>query len=447
MAAKTTGTKKKTASKPKTAPKKDTAPPPEPNPPIRRELAGAIFLFLGVLVIISYFSDEGSFIKEFSAYMKGLLGWGYHMLAPCFFVTAYNLIFHHGRPITMKVTAAMLIPVFFAAMLNMIIYVFPAQSSELTVIVGDLYEKGRSMDSGGVLGGLLGYGLESAFSAYAAFPLLFVGFVFFGFKALGMSISGTAGKIKERMTVPYDEESYTESVPAAQSVRRESVKKDAAVSAKPVSAPASGKRRSPIVDIPLGDDEEPLTLNELDDIRPADEKPAPRKAVARVRKKTVDVEIIPPEEPAPFSARSTADVAPMSFDDAMSYAGVDVGDGFREFPTVKKEKSAPAAVPVTAEISDPPKSKKVKAAEINAEAKSVEMAVSLAESSEDEYKFPPVELLRSGSGTDVDARDEIIVNKDRLEGAIKSFGINASIVGVIHGPTVTRYDIELEQGV
>ena len=35
----------------------------------------------------------------------------------------------------------------------------------------------------------------------------------------------------------------------------------------------------------------------------------------------------------------------------------------------------------------------------------------------------------------------------RLEGAIRSFGISAAIVGVTRGPTVTRYDIELDQGV
>ena len=39
------------------------------------------------------------------------------------------------------------------------------------------------------------------------------------------------------------------------------------------------------------------------------------------------------------------------------------------------------------------------------------------------------------------------MNRARLEGAIRSFGINASIVSVTRGPTVTRYDIELEQGV
>ena len=47
----------------------------------------------------------------------------------------------------------------------------------------------------------------------------------------------------------------------------------------------------------------------------------------------------------------------------------------------------------------------------------------------------------------MDSREEIITNKERLEGAIRSFGISAAIVGVTRGPTVTRYDIELDQGV
>ena len=47
----------------------------------------------------------------------------------------------------------------------------------------------------------------------------------------------------------------------------------------------------------------------------------------------------------------------------------------------------------------------------------------------------------------MDSREEIITNKERLEGAIRSFGISATIVGVTRGPTVTRYDIELDQGV
>ncbi|MCR4608000.1 MAG: DNA translocase FtsK, partial [Oscillospiraceae bacterium] len=64
-----------------------------------------------------------------------------------------------------------------------------------------------------------------------------------------------------------------------------------------------------------------------------------------------------------------------------------------------------------------------------------------------EYRYPPVDLLRSPLSSRSDAKDEILLNRTRLESALHSFGINANIVNIIHGPTVTRFDIELEQGV
>ena len=51
----------------------------------------------------------------------------------------------------------------------------------------------------------------------------------------------------------------------------------------------------------------------------------------------------------------------------------DLEDGFREFPIRRKVKAAPVAM--AAEINDPPKTKKVKRDEVDAEAKAVENAV------------------------------------------------------------------------
>ena len=103
-------------------------------------------------------------------------------------------------------------------------------------------------------------------------------------------------------------------------------------------------------------------------------------------------------------------------------------------------------ITMSGEISDPPKSRKTIKAEVSAEAQAVAQAISAA-GEQGDYEFPPLSLLRSGTAAAIDARDEIAVNRARLEGAIRSFGINASIVNVTRGPTVTRYDIELEQGV
>ncbi|MBR4548965.1 MAG: DNA translocase FtsK, partial [Oscillospiraceae bacterium] len=92
--------------------------------------------------------------------------------------------------------------------------------------------------------------------------------------------------------------------------------------------------------------------------------------------------------------------------------------------------------------------KKMKPEELASETAAVANAIAAGGSTGgEEYRFPPTDLLRTSTAASVDSRDEIQTNRERLEGALHSFGISSSIVGVTRGPTVTRYDIELEQGV
>lgn len=66
---------------------------------------------------------------------------------------------------------------------------------------------------------------------------------------------------------------------------------------------------------------------------------------------------------------------------------------------------------------------------------------------EGEYKFPSIDLLKRSPTSTVDGREEIALNRERLEKTLSSFGVPASIADITRGPTVTRYDFELEQGV
>ena len=65
-----------------------------------------------------------------------------------------------------------------------------------------------------------------------------------------------------------------------------------------------------------------------------------------------------------------------------------------------------------------------------------------------DYVFPPLNMLSVGDGPKKrDSKDEVMVNKDRLEGALESFGVHAAVTNIVRGPAVTRYDMELEAGV
>jgi DNA segregation ATPase FtsK/SpoIIIE-like protein len=64
----------------------------------------------------------------------------------------------------------------------------------------------------------------------------------------------------------------------------------------------------------------------------------------------------------------------------------------------------------------------------------------------EDYKLPPVTLLKEASGTLAAPKDyeEISANLERV---LTSFGVAAKVVEVCPGPTVTRYEISLAPGV
>ena len=72
----------------------------------------------------------------------------------------------------------------------------------------------------------------------------------------------------------------------------------------------------------------------------------------------------------------------------------------------------------------------------------------LAEAGEHPYQYPPLSLLKEGPG-DIggEALVELNASRQRLDDTIHSFGIDANIVNVTRGPSVTRYELELDQGV
>ena len=67
---------------------------------------------------------------------------------------------------------------------------------------------------------------------------------------------------------------------------------------------------------------------------------------------------------------------------------------------------------------------------------------------EEAYRYPPITLLeenRGGNYTEVGA--ELRNNSKRLADTLRSFGVDAKAGEVIHGPSVTRYEFTLDQGV
>ena len=421
---------KSSAPKKKSTPKPQEINPPEPVIPIRRELGAVLFLFLALFTGISYFRDEGAFVQFFSHLIKGLVGWGYWVAVPAFLVASFILFFHQGRPVALRVFCTLLIPILVAALISLLVNEYDVGSANIKRLADMLFDHGQELNSAGVLGGLLAIGLEMAFSIYGAFPVLIVLLVFCCICTFNGSFRKAADKVKIQVQAQYDPSLYENSLsPVLPNLG----------GAKTPRRIERMERGSYSPDIPLGEESDDA-LSLMQSISDTSVLTQPETKPRRKTKVSV------------FKETATEGVMPMSAEDAALIAGIDL-QAFDEAKAAKKEKTTvrPTAKinkssVAVAEISDPPKIQKLSRDELNAEAQAVAEAINATEEKPD-YVFPPLSLLHSGSTGAGDAREEILLNKERLEGAIRSFGIGAKIVGVTRGPTVTRYDIELEQGV
>ncbi len=442
---KTTTKKKSTSGKADSGRNTAAAQPAPPAPPHTREIGGVVLLLLTAFVVISFFNTDGAVIAFIADLFKGLLGWGYYLTAPVFLIAAILLFSQKDKPVALRVTASMLLPIVFGAIASLFFYDSMRDNFQFQAAVVELFSSGQELKSGGVLGGLVGAGMDMAFSIFGAVPILGISFVILLIIALRGNLSGLFSGFKTR------EKKYKEPKVKAEPVfdvaeapqigekseRPEKKRRRKADDLQNTPKIQRFTQADVMMDVPLGDEEESLGFNDLDFKDTFDEiiKENGKKSKKRSGKDTK-------KEKTPFP----------TMEEAENLSGTELERRFKSFPTAglrdmpeeDEEKLKP--ITMSAEITDPPKSKKIKKAEVEAEARNVASEIAAAPSS-DGYKFPPIELLRSSSAGSVDAREEIMLNRDRLESAIRSFGISAAIVGVTRGPTVTRYDVELDQGV
>ena len=120
----------------------------------------------------------------------------------------------------------------------------------------------------------------------------------------------------------------------------------------------------------------------------------------------------------------------------------------KESKTVKPvRKTAPVREPVPEETGEKPGKVTTKEAQESARQVAMEIAQSQAEGERNAYCFPPIDLLRRPIGINADGTEEMRENSARLNETLASFRIDAHIINVTRGPSVTRYEVELDKGV
>ena len=121
-----------------------------------------------------------------------------------------------------------------------------------------------------------------------------------------------------------------------------------------------------------------------------------------------------------------------------------------EIPSFVKQKENSVHVP---QKSIPEKNTTEKPAKISAKdteecARQVAEEIAVKQTSEKtDYCFPPIDLLKRPVNFSTDGTDEMRENSRRLNETLASFRIDAHIINVTRGPSVTRYEVELDKGV
>ena len=393
--------KKKKTSQPA---KKNTRTPPPPAPTYGREIAGGVCLLLALCAVVSYFQEEALFITFFGGLLKGLLGYGYWLSAPALLLTGLLLLTHRDRPATLRSVCTLLVPVLTGCGLHLLLC---ARSYEPGLTgLRELWLSGRSLQSGGALSGGLAVGFSAVFGKVLSLILFLLMLLAALCLALHISPKDAVRRAQERR------EAEREDIPEEAPPVREKEK------------PAEKRpRRRAAIDIPLDDEppaKQPQPQPEEPTFAPKEKKPFFSRKSSAVRTPDQVLRGEPAEEAAPV-----APAAPVTSPPAASAAPA---------PVTKPREAAKPSV-TAQEVQD--------ATEEVAAAVEQELA-----QPEEAYQYPPITLLDENTAdnyTEVGA--ELRSNSQRLAQTLQSFGVDARPGAVVHGPSVTRYEFTLEQGV
>ena len=393
--------KKKKTSQPA---KKNNRTPPPPAPTYGREIAGGVCLLLALCAVVSYFQEEALFITFFGGLLKGLLGYGYWLSAPALLLTGLLLLTHRDRPATLRSVCTLLVPVLTGCGLHLLLC---ARSYEPGLTgLRELWLSGRSLQSGGALSGGLAVGFSAVFGKVLSLILFLLMLLAALCLALHFSPKDAVRRAQERREAEWED--IPEEAPTVREKERPAEKRP---------------RRRAAIDIPLDDEppaKQPQPRPEEPAFAPKEKKPFFSRKSSTVRTPDQVLRGEPAEEAAPV-----APAAPVTSPPAAS--------------------AAPAPVAKPREADKP----SVTAQEVQDATEEVTAAVEqeLAQP-EEAYQYPPITLLDENTAdnyTEVGA--ELRSNSQRLAQTLQSFGVDARPGAVVHGPSVTRYEFTLEQGV
>ncbi len=437
--------------------------------PIRREIGAGVCAVLALLTILCCFRMNAAFLNLLTSLFRGLIGAGFYILPFSFIMSFLILILHDGRPVALRVTCTFLTAALIGSLVQLVGGKFAAEWD--WSVISALWDGGIDGTAGGVLAGGLASLLEALISRVGAVAVVIIGMLLSLITSLNMTVSSIVTAIKNRPRAEYAEPQREHKDPAQvlvdtvankhiEHVQRTEQRRASRMSEfdLPVDDPplpeqsekkGAGKKSAPMrPDVFVENSRRQAKAAEAAPaVPPQEEQQAPSPAAPEEQaihtdyKSQFDALIAEQPEPPQEEQPPVSNVIPITLPHQMPPLVIDHFDAPKQEP-----KPAPAAQPLPP-VELPEQPEKLKKADVQLEAAQIAQEIGQQEPQKPEYEFPPVSLLKAGSGQSHDGTEEMRQNAERLSDTLQSFGIEAHIINVTRGPSVTRYELELQRGV
>ena len=400
-------TTKKAAPRGKTAARRE----PEPEFTMSRAAWGAVWAVLGLLCLLSLLPINGAVLKLLHRGMGALVGAGCYIL-PIAMLALAGLLFSRPKgPVRLRGVCIMLLPVFLGGVVHA--FTCPGEFELKLRTIGELISTGEQIASGGLVSGCLYLVLEWALSSIGALIVLLLLMI----AALLVVCRISPQALVEMFRPPeyeYEDEEERERYEAP--VQLPNVHEAAAAHAQRREE-RRAQRRKPDIDIPLDTDP------------PGEDKPGSDPMQTEPRKPGKP---IAPDEYL-RSLKGDKAAKPSSIMDLVENKLEDAADE----PTHAEEAPhEPAAKKKQDKLSETEQ-----AAMNDAMDESQKAPVPV-------YDYPPIDLLVQGKRVSVaGAETELKENSECLLDTLESFNIDAQIIGIVRGPSVTRFELTIPRGI
>lgn len=413
MAARKTTTKKSTKSAPKG--KRAAQPQPEELGPIlSRPVWGAIWGIVGLLCLLSILPIDGVLLKWLHRGIGALIGKGAYVMPFALIGIAVLLFARSKGPVRLRGTCIALMPL----LIGSIIHAFScANEYDLSMsTLSGLLSTGMEGSSGGLLGGGLYILLEWALSSIGALLILLVLFIV----TLLVACRITPQALYDMVRPPeyeYEDEEERERYEAP--LQLPNIHEAAAAHAQRREERRAHRKSD--FDIPI--DADP----------PGEDKPGE--------------ELIDPNK------RHGKAIAPDEYlrslrDNVKKKAGSIMDLVENKQP---EEESAHVSEPEFEQEAAPAPASKSKKTENISETEQEAMNIAIDESQKAPapvYDYPPIDLLTQGKHASVaGAETELRESSACLLDTLDSFNIEAQIIGIVRGPSVTRFELTIPRGI